>query len=86
MQTWVPVLAIVGSLVTGLIRYRMRLGFLRDTFSRSGDRRDLEVAGKVTAPGWLALGDRRPPRAGSQIDDDQDPIERVLEATPNTPA
>lgn len=40
-----------------LFRYWLRLRFLRHAFDRSGDRNDLEVAGKVTAPGWRAHGD-----------------------------
>ena len=42
----------------GLVRYWLRLRFLRQTFERNGDRKDLEVAGKVTAPGWLIRGHR----------------------------
>jgi hypothetical protein len=44
------------------LRYWLRLRFLRHTFDRSGDRNDLEMAGKVTAPGWLVWDDREPTR------------------------
>jgi len=46
----------------GLARYWLRLHFLRSAFERNGDRKDLEVAGKVTAPGWLVRGERNPDR------------------------
>jgi len=41
----------------GLLRYWLRLRFLRSAFERNGDRKDLKVAGKVTAPGWLVRGE-----------------------------
>jgi hypothetical protein len=34
----------------GLLRYWLRLDFLRSAFERNGDREHLKVAGKVTAP------------------------------------
>ncbi len=91
MSTWTIVLGIVGSLVTGgfsLLRYRMRLHFLGETFDRNGDRRDLEVAGRVTSPGWMQLvGSKRQgePDQAAQTQD-VDPIERVLRSAPSTPA
>ena len=48
----------IGAGGYGLARYWLRLRFLTRAFERNGDRRDLEVAGKVTAPGWLARGER----------------------------
>jgi len=55
------VLFVISTVSAGgysLFRFWLRLRFLRHAFDRSGDRKDLEVAGKVTAPGWLARGDR----------------------------
>jgi hypothetical protein len=49
--------SIVAALI-GLVRYWMRLQFLRDVFERHGDRRDLDVAGNVTSPGWSAISQR----------------------------
>ncbi len=56
MSTTNIVIATVSSVSAGgygLLRYWLRLRFLRSAFERNGDRKDLEVAGKVTAPGWL---------------------------------
>ncbi len=84
-------LGVVGSIITGgygLLRYRMRLHLLRETFNRNGDRRDLEVAGRVTSPGWMQLvGSKRQgePDQAAQTQD-VDPIERVLRSAPSTPA
>lgn len=62
MSTTEIVLAAIGSISAGgygLVRYWLRLCFLRRAFERNGDRNDLEVAGKVTAPGWLVRGGRQ---------------------------
>ena len=56
------VLAAVSSISAGgysLARYWLRLRFLRRAFERHGDRKDLEVAGNVPAPGWLVRGERQ---------------------------
>jgi hypothetical protein len=87
VPTWAIVLSVAGSVVTGgyrLVRYRMRLRFLRDTFNRNGDRKDLEVAGRVTSPGWTELAGRK----GQAVHphEEPDPIERVLRTAPGTPA
>lgn len=61
MSTPEIVLTAVSSISAGsygLVRYWLRLRFLRETFERNGDRKDLETAGKVTAPGWLIRGER----------------------------
>jgi hypothetical protein len=63
MSTMEIVLAVVSSVGAGgfgLVRYWLRLRFLRGAFERNGDRKDLEVAGKVTAPGWLVRGELSP--------------------------
>jgi hypothetical protein len=60
MPPWAWLLASTGgSIATGLIsliKYRMRLRFYLEVFARRGDRRDLEVAGKVMAPARTMLG------------------------------
>jgi hypothetical protein len=89
VPTWTIVLSIAGSVVTGgygLVRYRMRLRFLRETFDRNGDRRDLEVAGRVTSPGWMQLvGGKGQARDDPDAATEPDPIQRVLGPSPSTP-
>jgi hypothetical protein len=81
MSTTDIVIVVISSVSAGgyrLLRYWLRLRFLRHTFDRSGDRKDLEVAGKVTAPGWLARGDREPKRSsrpGARRQNDDHPEE-----------
>lgn len=56
-MSWVVVSGAVVPLATALIslvRYRMRLTFLRYIYDRHGDRLDLEAAGRALAPVWLA--------------------------------
>lgn len=63
MPSWASVVlagivpAISG--VVAVIRYRMRLSFLRHVFDRAGDRKDLEIAGKAISPGLTAITEGR---------------------------
>jgi hypothetical protein len=72
MLSWTSVvLAGIVPAISGVvtvIRHRMTLAFLRHVFDRAGDRRDLEVAGKVISPGWIAIieGRRREPSPGQR--------------------
>jgi hypothetical protein len=63
MLPWASVaLASISGVVT-VILLRMRLKFLRHVYDRAGDRKDLEIAGKVISPRWTAIteGRRREP-------------------------
>ncbi len=51
----------LATALIGLVRYRMRLAFLRHIYDRCGDRRDLEAAGRALAPVWPTLGRNRQP-------------------------
>src|SRR4051794_27287624 len=55
----------LATAVVGLIRYKMRLDFLQHVYDKGKDRRDLEVAGKVSAPAWTVARrrDNRTPEA-----------------------
>jgi hypothetical protein len=71
MLSWTSVvLASIVPAVSGLvavIRHRMTLSFLRHVFDRTGDRKDLEIAGKVIAPGWTAITEGRRREASSGL-------------------
>lgn len=41
--------------IIGLIRYKMRLDFMRHVYDAKKDRRDLRIAGEITAPAWTVL-------------------------------
>lgn len=59
MSTTNIVFVVISTVSAGgynLLRYWLRLRFLRHAFDRNGDRKDLKMAGKVTAPGWLTRG------------------------------
>ena len=58
-RSFSPLSAPSAPAASGLVRYWLRLRFLRRAFERNGDRKDLAVAGKVTAPGWTVRGERR---------------------------
>jgi hypothetical protein len=64
-MTWVVISGAVpcATALVGLLRYRMRLAFLRHIYDHHGDRLDLEAAGRALAPVWLALHDRQPASA-----------------------
>lgn len=72
MLSWTSVVlaSIVPTIsgVVAVIRHRMTLSFLRHVFDRAGDRKDLEIAGKVISPGWTAIiaGRGREPSSGQR--------------------
>lgn len=49
------VLAVIISGVVAVIQLWMKLSFLRHVYDRAGDRKDLEIAGKVISPRWTAI-------------------------------
>jgi hypothetical protein len=59
--------------VIGLIRYWLRLRFLRHVYDRNGDRRDLKVAGEASRSGWLRPTRREEERLGPGQDRDAPP-------------
>lgn len=62
MLSWTSVIlaAIVPAIsgVVAVIRHWMTLKFLRHVFDRAGDRKDLEIAGKVIPSRWTAITER----------------------------
>jgi len=54
--------------LVGLVRYRMRLAFLRYVYDRRGDRLDLEAAGRALASVWPTLGRNGQPAPSTPID------------------
>lgn len=72
MPPWVWVVVSGGvplaTALVRLVRYRMRLAFLRHIYDRCGDRRDLEAAGRALAPIWPTLGRNGQPTPQTPID------------------
>lgn len=67
-----PTSVVLASTITGiftLIRLRMKLSFLWRVYTRTGDRKDLETAGKVISPRWAAMTEvwRREPPLGHAV-------------------
>jgi hypothetical protein len=67
MPPWAVILASTSA-VTVVIRHGMTLWFLCHVFDRSGDRKDLEIAGKAISPRLNAISEarRRQPSSGQR--------------------
>ena len=77
--TWVAVSGggSIALALVALVRYRMRLTFLRHVFDRHGDRRDLEAAGRALAPGWPTVGHNGQPAPSTPVDASPAPLRSV---------
>lgn len=60
-----------------LVRYRMRLTFLRHVYDRHGDRRDLEAAGRALAPVWPTVGHNGQPAPSTPTNAPPTPLRSV---------
>lgn len=79
MMIWVVISGEVplATALVGLVRYRMRLTFLRHIYDNHGDRLDLEAAGRALAPAWLALPRNRQPAPPTVVDAPSMPLRSV---------
>lgn len=78
-MTWVVISGAVpfATALVGLVRYWMRLAFLRHIYDHHGDRLDLEVAGRALAPVWLTLRRDRQPDPATVVDAPSMPLRSV---------